>query len=261
MKNASPDSRIPVVMLAYFDEPTIRHCLEGLQPLRHRLAVTLVENNSPHSAAIRRSVAPFLSSGLVHEYLYFPENISNNAFFIALREAVSCAEHQTIIVTDGDLTPLSPNWLDEQLRVVNVHHEVFAIGGSLCLENLPLAAFPDAGGWVPPDVADRGDYFEAYTGMHFVMFRGHELAQALSFIAEAGEKFQDSVLHKYCYGRLGRRWARTKKATFRHLTWDNYANLDHPYTRMKRSKSFVDHWSHDRYSSFEFVLRNGEAIR
>jgi hypothetical protein len=69
-------------------------------------------------------------------------------------------------------------------------------------------------------------------------------------------KFVDSVMHNYCYQRLKMKWARTKKISARHLTWDSYGDLEHPYTQLKKSKRMSAIWNHDSYSSFTVYTVN-----
>jgi hypothetical protein len=51
-------------------------------------------------------------------------------------------------------------------------------------------------------------------------------------------------MHRFCYEVLHKKWARTKRATAYHLTWDLYGDKNHPYTKMKLAKSFKETWYH-----------------
>jgi hypothetical protein len=238
--------KIPCVVLVYFDFESIRITLDALAVHAGALDLIVVENPSPSTAAlIRPYVDGLLANGTVASYYLFERNISNNAYQIVLdrlHDRIRRSPH--VIVTDGDLLVHDPSWLGEEIGVLDRHPDVFACGVSLDMDNLPLATFSDAGGWVPPIVADHGDYLEGVTGMQLVAFRGEELAGFLDYRAATGLHFLDSDLHVYAYGTLTKRWARTKRATARHLTWDRYADLSHPYTTAKLARSFEQIWRH-----------------
>ena len=150
--------KIPCVLLAYFDCGVILRTLEGLVNLKDRLDVLLIENASPNSECMRQAMMRFVECGLISEYVFFKENISNNALNIILRNEISCADHEFVIVSDGDLVSEGDAWLEESLDVMRLHQDVLCIGGSLDMSNLPLCTFPKAERWIPPDIADRGEY-------------------------------------------------------------------------------------------------------
>ena len=71
-------------------------------------------------------------------------------------------------------------------------------------------------------------------------------------------KFVDRDLHKYCHDVRGMQWARTKRALFRHLTWDSYQDLNHPYTRFKLSVPLDELWYHDRQAAYIEIENAGD---
>lgn len=235
-------------MLAFFDAEVIEKALAAMQPFCDRLEIILVENASEHSHTIREVVWGFMRSGLVSRYFFFLENVSGIAVSTILRQHIDCRAHEFVMLCDADIAPLDPDWLDEEISVLRNHPEVYAIGGTLEMSNLPLAQFSDADTWVAPPTADHGDYLEGPTGGWGLLFRGPQLAAMLEHLANRGERLIDGEMWLYCYGILGLRWARTKRAKVYHLTWDSYQNPDHPYTRYKRGKSLTEHWRHERTS-------------
>ena len=253
--------KIPCVVLVYFDFDSIHATLEALAVHADSLDLIVVENPSPSTAdLIRPYVTGLMDGGTVAEYYLFERNITNNAFQIVLErlhDRIRRSPH--VIVTDGDVLVHDPSWLDEEIGVLESHPEVFACGVSLDMDNLPLATFPEAGGWVPPIIADRGDYLEGVTGMQLVAFRGEELTGFLDYRAAMGLHFLDSHLHVYSYNTLNKRWARTRRATARHLTWDRYADLSHPYTTAKLSRSFDETWRHSDRCAYRLYTASGPA--
>lgn len=242
--------RIPCFILVYQNLDIIRRSIEALAGYTDRLDLQIIENPSDRSDVIREQLDDYLRTGLVSRCFLFDENISNNAFEVILRRELDYARHAHVLVTDGDLLPLEDGWLDEEQTVLRRHPEVFCIGGTLDMANLPLQTFPDAGDWIPADRADHGDYVEAFTGAYFLMFRGVQLGALMAYLDEQDQRFRDGVIAGYCYDRLGLRWARTRRARFVHLTWDLYQDAEHPYTRFKRDVPFAVHWDHGRYASY-----------
>ena len=241
---------IPCVVLGYYDQEIVRRTLQSLNLLRDRISVIFIENPSENSERVAASVVPYMETGLVQQYFRFDENISNNAIEIILRHELVLSDHPYVVVSDGDLEVRTRDWLDESRQVLEYHPEVFAVGVSLDLSNLPVQAFPEAVSWVPLDLADHGDYIEALTGNWLVMFRGAELEACLEYLSEAGGRYRDSELQAYCYRARHMRWARTRRAMARHLTWDSYGDSNHPYTRLKLSRSFDEHWIHPRRAAY-----------
>jgi hypothetical protein len=95
------------------------------------------------------------------------------------------------------------------------------------------------------------------TGIHLVLYRAAGMTGLLNYQRRNRLRFVDSMMHRYAYDQLGQRWARTKVATARHLTWDLYAQPDHPYARMKASKTLDEHWRHERYCGFTALGHDG----
>ena len=254
-----PVERIPCYVLAFHDAPTIAASLDWLANWRDRLELIVLENPSEATETlIRPDLEARLRRGQIDRYLLFDENISNNAFEVALLldgERWQAAPH--VLLTDGDLVG-SGGWLDEQVDLLDRRPEVFAVGISLDMENLPLAQFPEAGGWVPPPRAEHDDHVEGLTGIHLLMLRGADLAAYMRYQAANRLRFVDSTMHHFAYRVLDRRWARTKGASARHLTWDLYAQPDHPYARMKAGKTLREHWHHTRYCGVTEIGRAGE---
>jgi hypothetical protein len=251
-------ARIPCYVLAFHDAPTVRASLDWLTGFGDRLELVVVENPSERTEGeIRPYVEGLLAAGAVDRYLLMDENITNNAFEVALEhERTRWEGGERVLLTDGDLVG-DAGWLDEELAIV-ARPEVFACGIRLSMENLPLEAFPEATGWVPPARAEHEDWIEGLTGLHLVMLGADGLAAYSRFRAANRLRFLDSTMHHFCYRVLDRHWARTKLSEARHLTWDLYADPEHPYTRFKTGKSLREHWQHQRYCGLSEISAAGE---
>jgi hypothetical protein len=130
------------------------------------------------------------------------------------------------------------------------NRDVFACGITLDKSNLPVKSYPEATGWIPPDKSEHPDYYEAFTGGHLMMMRGKEFSEYIYWKNATDTVHIDGTMHNYCYDVLGKKWARTKHSKAYHLTWDLYADKDHPYTRFRAKKSFNDTWGHSERADF-----------
>lgn len=256
---APPVERIPGVVFAYHDLGMLRRTLDHLTPLADRLSLTVVENASPNTATeIRPYLLGLLRDGRIDRYIGFRRNITNNALEVVFEDRlVPTGGARCVFLTDGDVVPDNPGWFDEQVGVLDRHPEVAVCAIRLGLDNLPLATFPEAGGWVPPPIAEHDDYIETpQTGVHCWLVRGDDFRAFLRYRRQTGQRFVDGTFGGYVRS-AGRKWAVTKRSSARHLVWDLYADLDHPYTRLKLAKSFRRTWYHYRYAACDVWTRAG----
>lgn len=245
------NSKIPCYVLVYDQVEIISKSLAFLTAYADRLDIIVIENPSDNTPAISKIVETYGKNSRVTQYYLFDENITNNAFDLVLqKEERRIKNSPYVIVTDGDLTCSDTGWLAEELGILAQNVDVFACGISLDRSNLPLASFPDADTWIPADVKEFDTYNEARTGAHLLCMRGPELYDFMQWKHGKDISFRDGELHKYAYGVLHKRWARTKHATAYHLTWDLYQDKKHPYTKLKTGKSFSDTWSHQQTASY-----------
>ncbi|CAN5739178.1 hypothetical protein BH11VER1_BH11VER1_08630 [soil metagenome] len=250
--------RIPCIALVYFDFPIVKSALDFLLSNAGRLSLSIVENPSPQTTPlIRPYIEEKLQQGLIENYFLFDQNISNNAFEIILDYLESTWTSPYVLVTDGDIKVDHTGWLDEQITILENCPEVFACAVSLDMGNLPIKCFPEAGNWVPAPI-DRGLYLEGDTGIHLTLFRTSDLKSFLSAKRENGWKLRDGYIHNYARA-TGRKWAKTKLHHAIHLTWDAYGDLEHPYTKMKLSKSFDEIWNHNDYCSYQRFSRDANS--
>lgn len=246
--------------MAYHDFENIEICMEALLPLTRQLELYVIENPSEFTQPlIKPYFFSLLNQGLISKYILFDRNISNNAleiFFDSI--CLEIEDHEYLLVTDGDLLPQGSDWLAEQLTIMATHNEVFACGIKLSLENLPVDTMPDASNWVAMIESETDSYEESATGMHLVLFRGAEFREFLKYRRHRNLKFVDTVIRQYCREVVNRKWARTKRNTAIHLTWNRYKDLNHPYTKLKLQKSFKKTWFHDSYCGGVIYSRKQE---
>jgi hypothetical protein len=169
---------------------------------------------------------------------------------ILQKEQHTIFHSEFILLTDGDLVVNDSDFIKEELNILKNNADIFACGVRLDISNLPIMTFPDSINWIPPIMNEYPDYDEGLTGVHLVMMRTEEFKGFLKYKDRLRVKLRDSEMHRYCYKELRKKWARTKQSAARHLTWDSYQKLEHPYTRIRRSKPFDNTWNHDRYCSY-----------
>jgi len=247
--------KIPCVVVVFHDADTVKTSLDSLVRLSDRLDIHVLENPSENTEdCIRPYVEGLLAEGLVSQYVLFDENISNNAVEVFFDDGLLPADgYDHILLTDGDLLPLDDSWLDEELAILGGDRAVFACGIALDASNLPLQVFPESKDWIAAPKSETDLYIEAPTGIQLVLMKADDFWKYWKYRRAKELKFIDSVIHKYCREKLRRKWVRTKKSRAVHLTWNLYADPDHPYTKMKQGLTLAEQWAHDRYCGYEVM--------
>jgi len=244
--------KIPCVVVIFHDPCIVRKSLDSLVRFSDRLDIHVLENPSENTDEhIRPYVKGLLAEGLVSQYVLFDENISNNAVEVFFNDGLLPTDgYDHILLTDGDLLPLDDSWLDEELAILDGDPSVFACGIALDPSNLPLQVFPESKDWIAAPKSETDLYVEAPTGIHLVLMKAEDFWKYWKYRRAKKHKFIDSVIHKYCREELRRKWVRTKKSRAVHLTWDLYADAEHPYTKMKHGLTLGEQWAHDRYCGY-----------
>lgn len=246
--------KIPCYVLVFDQVEIIKKSLDFMTKYSDDLDLIIIENPSNNTPAIKHMIEQYGKAGQVARYYLFDENITGNAYdMILTKELDNIRTSPFVMVSDGDLTTKDTRWLTEETRILKRHKDIFACGITLDRINLPLKAFPDAEGWIPPDIKEYPDFYEAYTGGHLLLFRGSQFAEFMDWKNERELNFVDGIMHDYCYTQLHMKWSRTKKSKAIHLTWDLYQDPNHPYTKMKTQKSFKDTWYHADKSNYTLV--------
>jgi hypothetical protein len=246
--------KITCYVLIFDQVDIIKRSLDFLVQYANKLDLIIIENPSPNTPKIKSIVDTYGKSGLIKRYYLFEKNITGNAYDIVFNVEKEIIKNSPyILITDGDLYSKDEDWLKEELNILKQHPEVFACGVSLDMSNLPIKQFPDAANWIPPDKGTFPDFFEATTGGHLLMFRGGQFYEYMKWQANNKLNFVDSIMHRYCYEVLNKKWARTKKAKAYHLTWDLYRDKRHPYTVLKISKTHEETWYHKQKSGYKLT--------
>lgn len=255
--------KIPCLVLTYFDTEIIQKSVEFLikEP---RLEITLIENPSDTTPINFKYAQNLLKEGKITEYILMDKNISNNAFEMILEYKIkSFKSSPYIIVTDGDLVVEEKDWLDEKIQIMERSPEVFVCGTKLRLDNLPTKVFPNAAQeWFPPVRQDYPLYYDQLTGIWLCLFRTEEFIKYFKYMRYKRHRFIDSHIHVYCYNKIKKNWASTKRCFAWHLTWDRYNDPDHPYSKMKFSKPAEKIWNHGVFAGYSiYSYAKGELIQ
>jgi hypothetical protein len=246
--------RILCYVVVFDQVEIIRRSLEFLAGRADQLEIVVIENPSQNTPAIGQIVGDLARTGKVARHYLFEENITGSAMSVVLEwERQAVESRPLVLITDGDVTSSDPDWLEEQVHILNNNREVFACGVTLDQSNLPLETFPSSRGWILEDRATHEDYHESLGGIQLVLMRGAELAAFVEWLRVHGFPFIDNLLRRYCYEAVGMRLARTKRTQAYHLTWDLYHDIDHPYTQYKMRPEMWPEWWTRREGSCTLV--------
>lgn len=234
--------------ICYYDVPTI---IESVENLKDHLRLSIVENHSIHTPTIQGYMLGLLSAGQIDQYIYFRENISNNAFSEAL--AYYDTTQKYLMFTDGDVT-CCDDFVSEQVKILESCPEVAFVSVRLDKSNLPVEAFPEAYNWIPPVISEHDLYIEQYSGHQLVMMRGEDFGPYNRFRIEKNWSWTDGSMRQWAYSH-GRKWAVTRNSTAKHLTWTLYQNREHPYTKLKLEQSMNETWDHKRTALYNRFVK------
>ncbi|MCL2923056.1 MAG: glycosyltransferase family 2 protein [Trichodesmium sp. MAG_R04] len=237
------------VLLTFYFNEILERCLAGLLPEKNRIDVTVIENSSVHSDAIRKVVDSYREKGLVKNYFIFEENIGTNAFEIAFDSNLLDLDYEYITVTDGDLVP-DKEWLDEQITILEKYPEVFSVSSDLYYNNAP---HPVKTGVSKIAIESENEiYKERLAGWWLKTFRRKDWQDFVNYRKANNIYFHDRSA--YDYGKIKKNMKSVLAKSFKsyHLTWDY---VDQNYLKMKGSLKGKTHdpWYHARYSSFKLI--------
>ncbi|NES70221.1 MAG: glycosyltransferase family 2 protein, partial [Okeania sp. SIO2D1] len=211
------------VLLTFYFNEILERCLEGLLPEKERIDVSVIENNSVNSDAIRKVVDSYRDKGLVKNHFIFEENIGTNAFEIAFDSNLLDLDYEYITVTDGDLIPDS-GWLDEQITILEKFPEVFSVSTPLHYNNAPPNLKKQA--MKVPIESENNFYKERIAGWVFKTFRTSDWKKFIAFRKKHKIFFHDSSSYIYAKEKKNMKSVLTIKAKSYHLTWD-YSNSEY----------------------------------
>ena len=243
-------TKIPCEIIIFSEYEIIKKSLDYFIKFSDRLEITVVENKSNNTEdLIKPYVLELLQQKKIYQYILFDKNLASNAAVIVhKKKLIPQTTSPYFIMSDGDLICDNDNWLEEEISILEQNKEVFAVATDLIMTNLPK--LPNSENWVKKaqEVKNK-NYNLGTSGIWFLMYRRKEFEKCLDYLISKAIIPIDSSQHKYC-SHINKYWARTKKSKAYHLTWDLYRNENHPYTIYKQSKSFKDHWQHNKYSNY-----------
>lgn len=244
------------VLLTFYFNEILERCLEGLLPEKDRIDVSVIENSSVNSDAIRKVVDLYRDKGLVKNHFIFDENIGTNAFEIAFDSNLLDLDYEYITVTDGDLVP-DQGWLDEQITILEKCPEVFSVSMPLYYDNAPPKQKEKA---MKIPIESQNDlYQERIAGWVLKTFRNYDWQDFLAFRKKHKLFFHDRSA--YDYGKLykNKKSVLTLNSKSYHLTWD-YANVE--YLQLKKSLGEVSQhsWYQNKYSGFVLIKENSDDL-
>ncbi|MFN3299526.1 MAG: hypothetical protein ACK41Z_04960 [Sediminibacterium sp.] len=271
-KNASV--KIPCVVLVYYNFDIIKKTVDFLS-LDKRLVLYVIENKSPFTSThIRPYLLKKQKQGLIKKYVLFDRNISNNAYELFFDNNLIEEQGEYILITDGDMVVPSklgkPDWLDEEISIINNYSDIECCGINLSPENLPkdnpffnnnTNKIYNCENWIPDKFGIiHEDFVEADTGVHLLLFKRSTFEEFLFLRKKSGWRFLDENLRNFIKSEKKMKWVITKHNYCLHLTWDIYNDPNHPYTILKMTPDFYKFWKHFDYCFFT-VYENGKKKR
>ena len=244
-----------VVLTFYFNE-ILERSLEGLLPEKDRIDVSVIENNSINSDAIRKVVDSYKEKGLVKNHFIFEKNIGTNAFEIAFDSNLLDLDYEYITVTDGDLVP-DKGWLDEQITILEKCPEVFSVSMPLYYDNAPPKQREKA--MKVPIQSENNFYKERIAGWVLKTFRTSDWKDFIAFRKKHKIFFHDSSSYMYSKLKKKMKSVLTLNTKSYHLTWD-YS--DSEYLKLKKSlgEKTNNSWYHNRYSGFLLIKESNKEL-
>ena len=225
---------ILLVSVVFQEFNIIKQHIESMFSILEKVDWVILENMSENTFSI---IYPYmielLKENKIIQYRLFEENIGGTVFTIFFNDFISkLNNYKYIIITDGDVEPhRADKLLYEILNIIDNAENIFSCASDISDENLPVEVFPQAANWIPIPI-DHGWYLECATGGHMLTLKTENLVEYLNYIKETGEVFCDGGMRKFCLSN-NKKWVKTKYNKFKHLTWDLYKDLNHPYTKMK----------------------------
>ncbi|MDJ0515290.1 MAG: glycosyltransferase family A protein [Trichodesmium sp. MO_231.B1] len=244
------------VLLTFYFNEILERCLEGLLAEKNRIDVSVIENSSVNSNAIRKVVDLYRYKGLVKNHFIFEENIGTNAFEIAFDSNLLDLDYDYITVTDGDLIP-DKGWLDEQIMILEKCPEIFSVSMPLHYDNAPPKQ-KEKTQEIP--IESQNDlYQERIAGWVLKTFKNYDWKNFLAFRKKHKIFFHDRSAYDYGKFYKNKKSVLTLNSKSYHLTWD-YANAE--YLQLKKSLGEVSKhsWYQNKYSGFTLMKEKSEEL-
>lgn len=236
--------KVNLVILLYKNWHFLLQMLGRIPP---NVQITIVHNLSDETRQFSETLNDWVNSGIIHKHIEFERNIANNAITEANKYGLLDVDCDYFILSDGDLLP-DRGWLDEHIKILDNHNDVFLVSSDLYMDNLPSYGE----GWVPPAI-DCGDYLLGRSGTHLTTFRGEDFVSMAGTLSAVKGGFVDDNYH--CYASIvGKKSAKTKATKSKHLTWDLYQDKNHSYTVERLNNPGV--WKTKDICNYKVTLKN-----
>lgn len=229
---------IPCYVIVWHDADMTYRCLKNLSQDK-RLELTVIHNMSSNFYDVESEI--YRAAGKPR-IITTQTNIAADAFLRTMEVFPPHFDQQYVICTDGDIVLEDiMETVTRQVHLLDSHSEVFCVSSRIRMTNLPTKTFPESVSWVP-EFPDAGDYLKGPGPHHFVMFRSWQIRELVEWINAHDLNWVDTAIGAYAAAR-GQHFAILKDHWHRHLGWDAYADLDHPYTKEKLKRSFQETWA------------------
>lgn len=227
--------KIPCVVIVWHDADMTYRCLSNLA--QYPFEFYVIHNPSENTKAVNQAIQEAVFMPKIWE---LPENRGAEAFLSTMSLLAGIRRYNNVVCTDGDVV------LEDVTKTVEAQIEllknpnVLCAGSRIRMDNLPLKTFPESKNWVPA-FEDRGEYLAGPGPHHFLMFRGKDIWPMLLRMREQKQNWVDTAIGDYAR-HTGRDFAILKDHWHRHLSWDAYADRNHPYTKERLKRSFDETW-------------------
>jgi hypothetical protein len=233
MENIS-NKKILCISLIFHDFEIVKKFIDFIITIKDQADIVLIENYSEASSKIKDVCLDLLKSQSIIRYYLFDENIYGNAIKTFLFNGdIDLSKYEYILLTDGDMSCSDSTWLQQQLNIINNNKDIFCCAMDLLTDNLPLSTFPDSKKWIPHPTSLENDFIECPTGVHLMLIKSDIYIDTINWLNKENRLFTDFDMLDYCR-ILKKRWVKTKNVKAYHHTWDAYADLNHPYTKIKK---------------------------
>lgn len=237
MEEKKKELRDPLLFITFYNVDIVQRSLQSMikfydHPSELPYDIYMLENPSDNTPDMEKYILDMMKQGWVKAYYRSTVNIAANIIYHFYRKCPHLFETDYVIVTEGDVD-LEEGTHQEAISILNNKDNsdlgLCSVEFNLC--NLPRKIYPECDSWVPPVQAVRSDCTIGNTGYQYLVFRTSVYKLYMEHV-KVRELVMDTDLYNFLL-RHSLKWGRTKLHKLIHLTWDIYADPDHPYNALK----------------------------
>lgn len=250
--------KIPCYILCYNEFLNFRTTFEYLQKI-DSFVFHIIENASKYS---RSHFLPYIQakieSGEIASHYFFEQNITTNAYDTVFKLQIvtnSTSDSKYIMITDGDIMPLCPWWLEEEIEILERYPVVMCVSLQFLQPYFESIRFPPEH---PLHATDRIDYTQQLAGWWGTLYRAQEFYSIVHEFIQTGRKVYDWHFQLWS-AENNRHMALTKIAKAIHLTEYNYLDETDAYGKTRKQQG-NEIWLQNTYSSFTYTTK-GSCVR